>query len=87
MNEAANGDPPKYPFVVRALAVAFVLSRIVQPVGFVLLGVAAAVVYGLRHEIDGLVLGLALGAAGCAILCPAFRWWFRRWGRSHYPEK
>lgn len=90
MNEAAKdrpGGPSKFPFLVRALAVAYVLSLVVQPVGFLLLGIAAAIVGGLRHAIDGWVVGLALGAAACAILCPAFRWGLRRWGQKHYPQE
>lgn len=78
--------PPEYPLVVRMLAVAHVLSLVVQPVGFVLLGAAAVVTFQLRHLVDGLVLGFAAGAVGCVTLCPLFRWWFVRWGRRHYPE-
>jgi hypothetical protein len=82
-----NDAPPKYPRYVRALAVAYVLSLGVQYVGFLVLGGAGAVRYGLRGQIDGWVVGLLVAGVGCALLCPAYRRWFRRWGRRHYPPQ
>jgi hypothetical protein len=81
-----EGNSPTWPLYVRVLAVSFVLSYAVQWIAFLGLTGAAALLYGLRHRLDGLVLGLGLGGVACVILCGAFRRWFVRWGRRNYPE-
>ena len=78
-------EAPQWPVYVRVFAVFHVLSYAVQWVGFVGLTGTAAVLYGLRHRLDGVVLGLGLAGAICVILCSAFRRWFVRWGRRNYP--
>ena len=54
-------EQPRFPRYVRVLAVAYVLSFAVQPIGFLLLTGTATFLYGRRREIDGWVLGLGLG--------------------------
>jgi hypothetical protein len=78
-------DAPTWPFSVRVLAVGYVLSYAVQPVAFLGLTGTAALLYGRGLPLDGLLLGL--GAAGVLIVlaCGAYRRWFVRWGRRHYP--
>jgi hypothetical protein len=80
------GSRPAFPLLVRALAVVYVLLRIVQPLGFLLLGGTAAILYGMKGHFDARVLWLTAGAAACLVLCTAFRWWFERWGRRRYPQ-
>ena len=78
-------EQPRFPRYVRVLAVAYVLSFAVQPIGFLLLTGTATFLYGRRREIDGWVLGLGLGGGVLMVLCSVFRWWFPRWGRKHWP--
>ncbi len=80
-----GGTPAQWPLYVRVLAVAYVLSHVVQWVAFILLAGTAAFLYGLGHSLDGVVVGLGLGGFACVAACHAFRWWFPRWGRRHYP--
>src|SRR5262245_36797843 len=85
IDEGKNPGSRQYPRYVRILAVAYVLSLAVGPVGFfVLLSVAAflKVRYG---TVDAKVLGFALGAVGCPVFCAMFRTWFRNWGRRNWP--
>ena len=79
-----SDTPRKWPLYVRVLAVSYVLSYPVQWLAFLGLTGTAAILYGLRHPLDGLVLGLALGGVTAVILCHAYRWWFPRWGRKHW---
>ncbi|HVS40192.1 MAG TPA: hypothetical protein VMS17_31835 [Gemmataceae bacterium] len=81
-----RGAPVRWPLCVRILAVCYVLSLAVQMVGFLLVG-AAAFLYGRRRDIDGWVLGLVLAGSATIVACTAFRFWFRRWGRTHYPPQ
>jgi cytochrome bd-type quinol oxidase subunit 1 len=83
-NAAAGGrDFPRY---VRLLAVAYVLSLMVGPVGFFILSIAAAFLWYQRDlSFDGLVLGLWATALACPLLCATYRWWFRSWGRRRWP--
>jgi hypothetical protein len=84
---ASPGDAPQWPLYVRVFAVFHVLSYGVQWIGFLGLTGTAALLYGLRHRLDGVVLGLGLGGVICVILCSAFRRWFVRWGRKNYPAR
>ncbi len=76
-----------WPLYVRVLAVCFVLSYVLQPVAFFGLTGTAALLYGFRHSLDGLVLGLGAAGISVAVLCAVFRRWFVAWGRSNYPER
>ncbi|CAN5294351.1 hypothetical protein BH10PLA2_BH10PLA2_11110 [soil metagenome] len=80
-----DSRPQAWPRYVRVLAVAYVLSRFVGPVGFFLLGGVTAFAIA-RHGpgVEGAVVAAAalMCPAGCAI----FRWWFRRWGQLRWPE-
>jgi hypothetical protein len=92
---AEAGDPVErdpggrrvaWPWYVRWRAVAYVLSRIAGPVGFLVLGGVAAAL-AARH---GLTPDWGVGAAVAAALawpagCAAFRWRFRRWGQRRWP--
>jgi uncharacterized membrane protein YbhN (UPF0104 family) len=82
----ARDSPPKFPLAVRILAVAYVVSWIVGPVGFFLLSGVGSFLWERRRQVDGLVLSLWLGGVLCLSLCAAFRWWFRRWGRRRWPD-
>ena len=70
---------PQPSLLARVLAVAYVLSYAVQPVGFVALGFAAALVYRIGGGFGPWVLALSIGSGACAVLCPAFRWCMRQW--------
>ena len=76
----------QWPLYVRVLAVAFVLSYPAEGIAFLSLTGTAALLYGLGHPLDGLLFGLGLGGVAAVILCHAYRWWFPRWGRKHYPS-
>src|SRR5262245_30699993 len=76
---------PPWPRYVRLLAVSYVLSYALQWLALLGLTGTAAVLLGLGHRLDGLVVGLALGGLGSALLCAGFRHWFVRWGKRHYP--
>src|SRR5581483_6570620 len=75
------GPPPPAPWPDRFLAVAYVVSLAVQPVGFILLAGAGVFLWIRRRSPDGWSLGLLLGGLGCLVFCPAFRWWARRRGQ------
>ena len=81
-----QGNPTQWPLYVRLLAVLYVLSYVGQRVTFMGLTGTAALLFGLGHPLDGLVLGLGVGGITCVILCMAFRLWFVRWGRKNYSE-
>jgi hypothetical protein len=81
-----NDSAPAFPRWVRTLAVAYVWSRVVGPVGFFLLSGAACFLWVREREVDGRVLGLWLASLACPAFCAAFRWWFRRWGRRRWPD-
>jgi hypothetical protein len=81
-----DGRPIAWPRYVRWLAVAYVLSQVAGPAGFFVLGGVAALLiarHGLRFD-NGVPILLA-AACACPAACAAFRWWFRRWGRRHWP--
>jgi hypothetical protein len=83
---SGEGDAPrKWPPYVRVLAVSYMLSYPVEGIAFLALTGTAAFLYGLRHPLDGLIVGLGLSGFAAVILCHAYRWWFLRWGRKHYP--
>jgi cytochrome bd-type quinol oxidase subunit 1 len=90
--EEANSDAAQvpgadFPRYVRLLAVVYVLSRIIGPLGFLILSLVAGFLWYQRDlSLDGLVLGLWLAALACPLLCAAFRWWFTRWGRRHWSD-
>jgi hypothetical protein len=81
-----NDSSTKFPLWVRILAVAYVLSRAIGPVGFFALSAAACFVWVKGRELSGLVLGLWLGGLACPLFCAAFRWWFRRLGQRRWPD-
>ena len=82
---ATPNQPPDFPLYVRILAVAHVLSLILGPVGCVILGGIARILW-VKRGFDGLVIGLSLGGIGWLLFWVAFRWWFVRWGRKNWPE-
>jgi hypothetical protein len=83
---AGPAGPAEFPRYVRHLAVAYVLSHFVGPAGFVVLGVIASMLALQRNwALDATVLGVWLAALACPLCCAAFRWWFRSWGRRHWP--
>lgn len=76
-----------WPRHVRVLAVTYVLSRFVGPLGFFVLGAAATALWVLRDlQVDAGVAALWLGAWASPLACAAFRWWFPRWGRRRWPD-
>ncbi len=81
-----TGDQPfSWPWYVRGLAVAYVLSLMAGPVGFVVMA-AVSVFRIARHGLGGgAALTLAVAVA-CPLLCAAFRAWFRNWGRRRWPD-
>src|SRR3954451_5067005 len=84
---AAPGTPTsKWPRYVRVLAVCYVCSYLVQWLAFLGLTGTAALLVGLRHPLDGLVLGLGLSGIAGFLLCGLFRRWFVRGGRRNYPQ-
>ena len=81
----AGGQPISWPWYVRWLAVAYVLSMAAGPVGFfVLAGVAAFRI--ARHGLGGGAALAVAAALACFLACAAFRAWFRNWGRRHWPD-
>jgi ABC-type uncharacterized transport system permease subunit len=67
------------------MAVAWVLSLIVGPAGFVILCVAACILQ-VRRGLDEVVVTLFLAALGCPLICAVYREWFRRWGQKYWPN-
>jgi hypothetical protein len=89
-DEEPGGDAaaaPCLPRYVRILAIVYVLSRIVGPLGFFLItGVGHFLWVRQEMQIDGWVLGFWIGGAVWLLAGVVFRWWFPRWGRKHWPE-
>jgi hypothetical protein len=84
--DGGSDSVPQFPLPVRILAVAYVLSWALQPLGFFLLTGIGSFLWIRRRELDAWVLGFWLGGIGCLVLGIAFRWWFRRWGRLRWPN-
>lgn len=82
----ALNDPPKFPLYVRVLAVAHVLSLVIGPVGFVMVGVMAGLFWRQRGFVDHNVVVLLIVAVNCPFLCAAYRHWFEKWGRKNWPD-
>jgi len=86
-DDRRHDQSPQYPRYVRHLAVAYVLSRLVGPLGFLLLSLVAVVLWLRRGlSVDAWVFGIAAAALACPLLCAAFRGWYRSWGRRRWPE-
>ena len=86
VEHAAGGRPVAGPWYVRWLAVAYVLSRVAGPVGFLALGGVAAALAARHGRTLDWGVGAAVAAAwDCPAGCAAFRRWFRRWGRRRWP--
>ena len=84
--ERETGDQPiTWPWYVRWLAVAYVLSYFVGTVGFLVLGVVAAVLIARHPRLDSGVVVTVAAACACPAACAAFRWWFRSWGQRRWP--
>jgi hypothetical protein len=82
----AGGRLIPWPWYVRWLAVAYVVSRLVGPVGFfVLLGAAGFLIARDGPAWDGPAAAAVAAAWACPLGCAAFRWWFRGWGRRRWP--
>lgn len=78
-------DEPRFPLYVRILAVAYVLSLIAGPAGFVVLATLAGI-RSVRHGFDQVVAECLIAAIGCPIVCAAYRTWFCSWGRANWPD-
>jgi hypothetical protein len=78
-----SGPVPRAPLVDRVLAVTYVLSLAVQPLGFLILAGTGSFLWEKRG-LDGTVLGFGLGAIGWVASWGVFRWWVRRWGRRRW---
>jgi hypothetical protein len=84
--ERETGDQPiAWPWYVRWLAVAYVLSYLVGIVTFLVLGVMAAVLAARQPGPDSGVVVTVAAAFACPAACAAFRWWFRSWGQRRWP--
>jgi len=81
-----QGPVDKPPLLDRIVAVAYVLSVVLRPVGFFLLA-GIAVFFWVRRGLDGTVLGLGVAAVGWFVGWGAFRWWAPRWGRRRWPNE
>jgi len=82
-----GGRPISWPWYVRWLAVAYVLSRFAGPVGFlVLCGVAGVLIARHGPRFDLAVVVTVAAAWACPAACAVFRWWFRRWGQRRWPD-
>lgn len=81
-----SDQPAKFPWYVRALAVAYVLSTVAGPMGFVLLGSLAGILWVRQGSVDHLVVECGVLAIACPAVCALFRHWFRAWGRSNWPD-
>lgn len=85
--EGRGGPPIAWPRYVRWLAVAYVLSLVVGPVGFFVTTCIAAVLYVRSGPAFTVPVVVAIAVAGSFPAgCAAFRWWFRNWGRRRWPE-
>ena len=84
--ERETGDQPIiWPLYVRWLAVAYVLSYFAGIVGFLVLGVVAAVLIARHPRLDSGVVVTVAAACACPAACAGFRRWFRSWGQRRWP--
>ena len=84
--ERETGDQPIiWPWYVRWLAVAYVLSYFVGTVGFLVLGVVAAVLIARHPSLDSEVVVTVAAACACPAACAGFRRWFRSFGQRRWP--
>src|SRR5262249_10489023 len=65
------------PLLTRMVAVAYVLSPVIGPVGFVLLTGTGGYLWS-RRGFDERVLALIAGGLACLLLCRGLQWWVRR---------
>lgn len=83
---SAPGGVPRFPRYAHCLAKAYYLSLVLGPVGFLAFtGVAGFLCWRRGFAVDGWVLGMISAALACPMFCWAFRRWFERWGRRHWP--
>jgi hypothetical protein len=86
-SRVACSRPIVWPRYVRWLAVAYWLSRLVGPGGFIVMQCVVVLLIlrdGPRWEGP---IGVASAAAwACLLGCAAFRRWFVNWGRRRWPE-
>ena len=81
-----DDSQPQFPFPVRALAVAHVLSLVVGPIGLIVLGGIGCVLYARRREVDDGILMLWATGVACPGACALYRRWFVNWGRRNWPD-
>ena len=79
-------QPIAWPWYVRWLAVAYVLSYFFGVVGFLALSVAAAVLFAWHPRLEFWGVFTVTTACACPAACAAFRWWFRSWGQRRWPN-
>jgi hypothetical protein len=77
---------PEPTLLDRAVAVAYVLSPLLQAAGFFLLAGAGCFLWGLRG-FDAWALGLGLAGAGWLLCWAGFRRWAWRWGRRRWSRE
>ena len=83
---AGEERPIAWPWYIRWLAVAHVLSRPAGFLGFlVLAGLAAVRIARRGPEFDAWTVALVAAALACPAAGAVFRWWFTRWGQRHWP--
>lgn len=84
--DAGGGRRIAWPWYVRVLAVAYVLSLVAGPAGFFALAALGSYLY-VR---DGLSWNRAavafMAALACPLGCAVFRQWFRNWGQRRWPQ-
>jgi hypothetical protein len=87
-NGAADaGRTVAWPWYVRWLAVAYVFSMLIGPVGFVVMGLVGGYLLARDgHGWNGAAALAFAAAVGCPLACATFRWWFRSWGKRHWPD-
>lgn len=83
-NETGS-QPIAWPWYVRWLAVAYVLSMAAGPVGFLVMAAMAAF-WISRHGLDGGAALAVAAAFACPLACAAFRAWFKSWGQRRWPN-
>lgn len=82
-----GGSPIAWPWYVRWLAVAYVFSILVGAAGFVVMLCVAGYLMALDGPAwDGPAIVAFAAAGACPLACAAYRWWFRSWGRRHWPN-
>lgn len=84
--EVGQAEPPDYPWWVRVLAVAHVISRVFGPLGYIFLTGMAAFRWVQVRQFDEKVVELGVAGLACPVLCAAFRRRFEIYGRSRWPE-